>query len=102
MENFFDEIEEPQDGMEILDAGKLEEVEEELEKEEPISVYVKTNEEGYVTDVNSDVFIKDFEGWQKIAEGYGDKFAHAQSQYFDKPLVSDDGKFNFKLEEIKK
>ena len=102
MEDFFYEIEEPQDGMEILEADEMEEFEEEFEKEKSVSVYVKTNNEGFVTDVNSDVFIKDFEGWQKIAEGYGDQFAHAQSQFFDKPLLADDGRFNFRLEEIKK
>lgn len=52
-------------------------------EEQLIGVYVKVNEEGYITDVNSDIFIKDFTGWQKIDEGLGDRYAHAQSQYFE-------------------
>lgn len=68
--------------------------------EQPISVYVKTNAGGYITEVGSDIFIKDLTGWIKIDEGYGDKYAHAQSQYFDKPLVDDFGNYNYKFEEL--
>lgn len=64
--------------------------------EQPISVYTKTNADGYVTKVESDIFIKDLTGWTKIDEGFGDKYAHAQSQYFDKPLISDNGMYNYK------
>ena len=68
----------------------------EITAEKPIGVYVKTNEEGYVTDVNSDIFIKDFTGWQKIDEGFGDKYAHAQSQYFESCLTDEFGKYLIK------
>ena len=66
--------------------------------DEKISVYIKTNSDGYITEVGSDIFIKDFTGWIKIDEGYGDKYAHAQSHYFDKPLVDENGKYNYKYE----
>ena len=66
--------------------------------DEKISVYIKTNSNGYITEVGSDIFIKDFTGWTKIDEGYGDKYAHAQSQYFDKPIVNENGKYNYKYE----
>ncbi len=66
--------------------------------DEKISVYIKTNSDGYITEVGSDIFIKDFTGWIKIDEGDGDKYAHAQSQYFDKPLVSENGNYNYKFE----
>ena len=62
-------------------------------KDKPIGVYVKVNDEGFVTDVNSEIFIKDFTGWQKIDEGYGDKFAHAQSQYFERGLIDEKGDY---------
>ena len=62
----------------------------------PIGVYVKVNEKGYITDVNSDVFIKNLVGWLKIDEGYGDKFAHAQSNYFDMNLVDEVGDYQIK------
>lgn len=50
----------------------------------PIGVYAKYNQNGNITEVNSDIFIRDFTGWTKIDEGYGDRYAHAQSQYFEK------------------
>ena len=53
-----------------------------------IGVYVRTDSQNNIIEVNSDIFIKDLTGWIKIDEGNGDKFAHAQSQYFDKPTVS--------------
>ena len=66
--------------------------------EQPIGVYVKTNADGYITEVGSDIFIKDLTGWTKIDESYGDKYAHAQSQYFDKPLINDNGTYNYKYD----
>lgn len=50
--------------------------------EKPIGVYAKYDENGNIKEVNSDIFIKDFTGWTKIDEGFGDRYAHAQSQYF--------------------
>ena len=66
--------------------------------EQPIGVYIKTNANGYITEVGSDVFIKDLTGWIKIDEGYGDKYAHAQGMYFEKPLINDTGVYNYKYE----
>ena len=66
--------------------------------DEKISVYIKTNANGYITEVGSDIFIKDTTGWIKIDEGNGDKYAHAQSQYFEKPLVNENGAYGYKYE----
>lgn len=68
------------------------------ELNEKISVYIKINDYGYIIEVGSDIFIKDFAGWIKIDEGRGDKYAHAQSLYFDKPLVDEFGNYNYKFE----
>lgn len=65
---------------------------------EKISVYIKTNYDGYITEVGSTIFIEDLTGWIKIDEGIGDKYAHAQSLYFDKPLVDEFGIYNYKFE----
>ena len=65
--------------------------------EQPIGVYVRVNENREIVEVNSNIFIKDLTGWIKIDEGFGDKFAHAQSQYFDKPLINEDGSYNYKI-----
>ena len=65
---------------------------------EKISVYIKTNADGYITEVGSDIFIEDLTGWIKIDEGIGDKYAHAQSLYFEKLLVDEFGIYNYKFE----
>ena len=63
---------------------------------QPIKIYVKVNENNEIIDVGSSIFIKDLNGWIKIDEGFGDKYAHAQSQYFEKPLINEDGRYSFK------
>lgn len=59
------------------------------------SVYVKLNKNNEIVEVLSDRFISDYSNWVKVDEGVGDKFDHAQSQYFDKPLMNDDGTYNY-------
>lgn len=61
------------------------------------NVYVKANAEGYITAVNSDVFIANLSGWTKIDEGNGDKYHHAQGNYFPKPIYTDSGACRYKL-----
>lgn len=73
----------------------MEEVVEELVIEEPIKVYVKVNTNNEIIEVGSSVFIQDTTGWVEVDKGFGDKFAHAQSQYFDKPLMNEDGSYNY-------
>lgn len=73
---------------------EIEEIEEIIE--EPIKVYIKINSNNEIIEVNSEIFILDLTGWIKIDEGYGDKYAHAQSQYFDKPLMDEEGHYNYK------
>ena len=65
--------------------------------EKPIKVYVKVNENKEIIDVGSSIFIKDLNGWIKIDEGFGDKYAHAQSQYFEKPLINDQGIYQYHI-----
>lgn len=68
-----------------------------MEDIRPIEVYVKLNANNDIVDVNSSIFLKDKTGWKKIDEGFGDKYAHAQSMYFEKPLINEDGSCNYKL-----
>ena len=65
---------------------------------ENIYVYIKTNASGRITAVNSSIFINDTENWLKIDEGTGDKYAHAQGNYFDKPLIDERGLHNYIFE----
>jgi len=64
----------------------------------PISVYVKTDETGRVIGINSDAFLSSLDGWQKVDEGYGDKFHHAQGNYLEMPLTDENGAHRYKLE----
>ena len=68
----------------------------------PICVYVKINDNGDVVAVNSNIFQKDLTGWVKIDEGYGDKYAHAQSQYFEHSLINEDGDFAYNISDLSK
>lgn len=59
-------------------------------------VYIKIDDNTNITDINSDIFIKDLRDWIKIDEGTGDKYAHAQGHYFNKPLTNENGVYNYK------
>ncbi len=65
----------------------------EVEDAKPIKVYVKRNEQGIITDINSDIFIDDLNGWEYFDEGFGDRYAHAQSQYFDDGVMDENGNY---------
>lgn len=71
------------------------------ELEQPIKVYIKINSNNEIVEVNSEIFINDLTGWVNIDEGFGDKYTHAQSQYLDKPLTDEQGKYNYKYENKK-
>ena len=60
-------------------------------------VYVKPNESGYITAVNSSAFLPDTTGWVEIDSGYGDKYHHAQGNYFPKPIRTMGGAYRYKL-----
>ena len=60
-------------------------------------VYVKTNSNGYITAVNSSAFLTDTAGWTEIDRGYGDKYHHAQGNYFPKTILTDGGAYHYKL-----
>lgn len=52
----------------------------------PYEVYVKVDEKNRIISVNSSAFLTDFDGWIKIDEGFGDKYHHAQGNYFPDSL----------------
>lgn len=63
----------------------------------PYIVYIKTDEENRITAVNSSAFLSDVTGWTEIDSGYGDRYHHAQGNYFDKPIMDDRGIYRYKL-----
>lgn len=68
-----------------------------MEFNNPYIVYVKPNSNGYITTVNSSEFLTDTTGWVEIDSGYGDKYHHAQGNYFEKPIFTEGGAYHYKL-----
>lgn len=62
-------------------------------------VYVSL-QDGYITSINSEIFLtqEEMDSMTEIDQGQGDKYAHAQSQYLDKGLTDEHGRYNYKLE----
>ena len=65
--------------------------------ENKIKVYVKTNENNEIIEINSSIFLADTTDYIEIDSGYGDKYAHAQGNYLDKPLMDNQDRYNYKL-----
>lgn len=63
----------------------------------PYIVYVRTNSNSYITEVNSSAFLTDTTVWVEIDSGYGDKYHHAQNNYFEKPIMTMGGAYQYKL-----
>lgn len=60
-------------------------------------VYVKTDENGIITAINSSAFLSDTTNWAEIDEGDGDRFHHAQNHYLPVGLTDENGIYNYKL-----
>lgn len=60
-------------------------------------VYTKINGAGYITAVNSSAFLHDLAGWTEVDQGEGDKYHHAQGNYFPLPLMTMGGAYRYKL-----
>jgi hypothetical protein len=63
----------------------------------PYIVYVKTNSSSYIININSSAFLFDATGWTEIDRGYGDKYHHAQGNFFEKPIMTDGGAYRYRL-----
>ena len=66
-------------------------------KMQPYVVYVKVDDSNRITGVNSSAFLRGITGWIEIDQGFGDKYHHAQGNYFDKPLCDERGICRYKL-----
>lgn len=64
----------------------------------PDIVYVKADALGRITDVNSSAFLTTTEGYTAIDEGYGDRYHHAQGNYFPMPILDERGIWRYKLD----
>lgn len=68
-----------------------------MDFENPYIVYVKTDSSDHIVAVNSSAFLTDTAGWVEIDSGYGDKYHHAQGNYFEKPIMTMGGAYRYKL-----
>ena len=70
--------------------------------ENEYKVYVSL-QDGYITSINSEIFLsqEEIQAMTEIDQGQGDKYAHAQSQYLEKGLVDEQGRYNYKFVEGK-
>ena len=66
--------------------------------ENEYKVYVSL-QDGYITSINSEIFLseEEIQTMTEIDKGQGDKYAHAQSQYLEKGLVDEHGRYNYKF-----
>ena len=60
-------------------------------------VYVKTDSENNIININSSAFLEDLTGWTKIDEGEGDRYHHAQGHYFEKRCMTNKGVYRYQL-----
>ena len=59
-------------------------------------VFIKTDSKNRITAVDSEIFISDTSGWVEIDRGDGDRYVHAQGNYFPKPLTDENGVYRYK------
>ena len=61
-----------------------------------MKVYIKTDDKNRVTAISSEIFISDTTGWTEIDRGDGDRYVHAQGNYFPQQLTDENGVYRYK------
>ena len=64
---------------------------------QPYIVYVRTDDADRITAINSSAFLPSPNGWTEIDRGFGDKYHHAQGNYFPQPIMDERGIYRYKL-----
>lgn len=72
-----------------------------ISQRSPYVIYIKLDDENRITAVNSSAFLLDVTEWTEIDSGYGDKYHHAQGNYFPMPIMDMRGICRYKLEDGK-
>lgn len=64
--------------------------------EDKSRVYILTDEDNNVVRIEGEYTLPaDLTGWIFIAEGYGDTYSLGQTHYLDKPIINDEGEYNY-------
>lgn len=58
---------------------------------QPYIVYIKPDEQNRIQAVDSSAFLTNTDGWIEIDRGFGDRYHHAQGNYFPKPKFDERG-----------
>lgn len=58
---------------------------------DPYTVYIQIDDASRIVAINSSAFLPSIEGWIEIDRGLGDKYHHAQGNYFPKPIYEERG-----------
>ena len=66
-------------------------------KMQPYIVYVKPDDQNRIIAVNSSAFLTDVTNWVEIDSGFGDRYHHAQGNYFPNPIYDERGICVYKL-----
>ena len=101
-EIFVDEEDMQKEGFEEIVIAEKEEIKPKIKFGDVVfnrkfKVFAKVNNEGFITDIESDLFLKDTTDWVFIDEGQGDKFVYPQMLYFGESIVDEDGNYKFKV-----
>ena len=54
-------------------------------------VYIQIDDASRIVAINSSAFLPSTEGWIEIDRGLGDRYHHAQGNYFSKPIYEERG-----------
>lgn len=65
-----------------------------------IKIYYKANKDNYVTDIDSEVFLRDTTGWLYLTCGRGDRYVYARTKYLKKPLIDENGNYNYTVKDM--
>lgn len=60
-------------------------------------VYVTVDKNNCITEINSNAFLSSLDGWIEIDSGYGERYHHAQGNYFPQPIWTETGAYRYKL-----
>lgn len=55
------------------------------------TVYIQIDDASRIIAINSSAFLPSTEGWVEIDHGLGDRYHHAQGNYFPKPIYDERG-----------
>ena len=74
---------------------------EKINMNQPYKVLVRVDSVDRVVEINSSAFLQDTDGWVRIDSGHGDRYHHAQGNYFPQPIMDERGIYRYKLVEGK-